>query len=145
LYHSAALQTFQHLKHTDYACLGPYIPKWEEGAVSWHPSVIAHRLRAAHHAYFWLLIWREALTELSAVLSHRSIEAVSKDIDHHTSASQLKMSPAHFKTPFVDDMSCYTDYEPRSMTNVSLRKVAISPVSEHGDKAAKGKCRSGMP
>lgn len=138
-YHSAGLQTFQHMKHRDYACLGPYIPDWEKGAASWHPSTVAHKMRGAHHAYFWLLIWRDALTDLSAMLSHRAIDAVHKDLDHHIAQSHVKMGPAQFKTPFVDDMNCMTDYEPRYMADSSLRsKVIGGKLGEEGvDKAPK--------
>ena len=48
---------------------GPYIRNWMEGAASWHPTVIGHRLRASHHAYFWLLILRDAISELLRAVS----------------------------------------------------------------------------
>ena len=53
--------------------MGPYIPTWMEGAASWHPSVIGHRLRAAHHSYFWLLILSDAIQGLKSSLTHRVI------------------------------------------------------------------------
>ncbi len=93
-----------------------------------------HRLRGAHHAYFWLLIWQDALTELSSLLSHRSIEAVHKDINHHIANSHVKMgAEQQMKTPFVDDMNCYTDYEPHSMSNISLKALVLTPLGVQGD------------
>ncbi len=38
-----------------YIRTGPYIKSWMKGAASWHPSVIGHRLRAAHHSYASIL------------------------------------------------------------------------------------------
>jgi hypothetical protein len=67
-YHGAGIQTFTHNSHEGYACLGPYIKEWQKGAVSWHPSVRAHRLRADHHSYFWLLALRETVVELTQAL-----------------------------------------------------------------------------
>ena len=62
--------------------LAPYIRDWMAGAVSWHPSVVAHNMRGSQHAYFWLLNWAEAITDLKSQLSLRALEAVGKDIDH---------------------------------------------------------------
>lgn len=53
-YHSAGIQTFTHSSFEPYACLGPYIKDFQKGFVSWHPSTTAHKLRAAHHSFFWL-------------------------------------------------------------------------------------------
>jgi hypothetical protein len=127
LYHGAAIQTFQHEKHTDYACLGPYIKNWSEGAASWHPSVIGHRLRASHHAYFWLLIYVDALEEMKKVLAHRSPEAALKDVRHHADTLYHPMpSTAKHQTPFVDNMTCHTDYQPRSIQSASLKSLVLS-------------------
>ncbi len=71
-YHGAAIQTFSHYHHDVYACQGPYIKDWMAGAASWHPSVIAHRMRASHHAYFWLEIWVEAVGVSVLLLGLRS-------------------------------------------------------------------------
>jgi len=84
-YRGAGIQTFTHTSHAPYACQGPYIREWEKGAAAWHPSIIAHRLRAAHHAYFWLQAWREALSELHALASHRPLEDMVKTVTHKLS------------------------------------------------------------
>jgi hypothetical protein len=84
-------------------------------------------LRAAHHAYYWINGLRDAIVELSAALQHRSVDAVSKDIAHHLHAIYaLPLADAqHKSTFFVDDMKCYTDYEPRSVREISLKDLAI--------------------
>lgn len=120
-----------HEKHTDYACLGPYIKTWMEGAASWHPSVIGHRLRASHHAYFWLLVYLDALEELKKVLSHRSADAALKDCQHHLQSlyQPLNPEPKH-KSPFPDNMTCHTDYQPRSIQGESsLKRLVLSGLS----------------
>jgi hypothetical protein len=45
-YAGLGIQGFTHWSHMPYKCLGPYFPAWQKGAVSWHPSVAGHRLRA---------------------------------------------------------------------------------------------------
>lgn len=92
------------------------------GAASWHPSIIAHRLRASHHAYFWLLIWHEALRELVGLVGHKSVDTVLKDVTRHLDALYPVVPEAVHKTGLaVDDMKCYTDYEPRFVQEVSLK------------------------
>lgn len=135
-YHGAGIQTFQHLRHTDYACQGPYIKEWMKGAASWHPSVIGHRLRASHHAYFWLLVWHEALREVAGLAALRSAEAVLKDVTRHLAALYPPLRPAVHKSAVVDDMKCYTDYEPRSVQEVSLRARVLSGLAADGGEAA---------
>jgi hypothetical protein len=134
-YHGAGIQTFQHLKHDVYACLGPYIKDWMKGAASWHPSVIGHRLRASHHAYFWLLIWHDALKEVSSLAIHRSMEAILKDVDHHLSTLYPPMHSAVHKSLMVDDMKCYTDYEPRSVREVSLKDRVVAGLAKEESDA----------
>lgn len=133
-YHGAGIQTFQHVKHTAYACLGPYIKTWMKGAASWHPSVIGHRLRAAHHSYFWLLILRDAISELIQLASHRALDAIAKDVEKHLNhyyPSHMS-APAH-PSPFLDDMQCFTDYEPRSIRNSSLKDLVVQGLADNED------------
>jgi hypothetical protein len=136
-YHGAGIQTFMHTMQEKYACLGPYIPTWNAGAALWHPSVIAHRMRAAHHAYFWLLNMAEALQELRDLLSHRAADAVQRDIDQHLHKLQQRgvpLNPAHHASPFPDGAQCLTDYEPRAVREeASLRgKVVAGLATDDG-------------
>lgn len=68
-YSGMGIQSFTHMSHDNYKCLGPYIAEWRKGAAPWHPSVVAHRLRAAHHAFFWLFGFREALIIIENLLT----------------------------------------------------------------------------
>ena len=131
LYHAAGIQTFQHTKEADYKCKGPYISTWAKGAASWHPSVIAHRLRASHHSYFWLLIWIDAIKDLQSMVSHRNLDAIQKDIDHHLEKlyEQPIKDPQH-KTPFPDSPQCFSDYEPRPVREASLKKVVMRGLAD---------------
>ena len=126
------MQTFQHLTHESYACEGPYIRDWMAGAVSWHPSVVAHNMRGSQHAYFWLLNWAEAITDLKSQLTLRALEAVGKDIDHRAAKFDVPMGPAKHKSPFPDDAKCYTDYEPRPVREASLKSKVIGGLAENG-------------
>ena len=127
-YRSAAIQIFPHVRHEDYACLGPYIKNWMEGAASWHPSIIAHRLRASYHSYWWLQIWADALKDLLAVAqTQRSLEGMLKDTLHHLDNEQKVFEPIQRQVAgILDGMVCHTDYEPRAMHNSSLKDLVIS-------------------
>lgn len=127
-YSGAAVQTFSHTTFHEYACLGPYKKNWSEIGVSrHHPSILGHRVRAAHHAYFWLLILRDALQE---ILKHPSDHTL--DSFHRHSQQQLKSLHKRMPkdpiapTPFGDNATCYTDYEPRVNREDSLKALAIS-------------------
>eukprot|EP00598_Pedospumella_elongata_P005182 CAMPEP_0184974064 /NCGR_PEP_ID=MMETSP1098-20130426/5635_1 /TAXON_ID=89044 /ORGANISM="Spumella elongata, Strain CCAP 955/1" /LENGTH=444 /DNA_ID=CAMNT_0027496585 /DNA_START=51 /DNA_END=1382 /DNA_ORIENTATION=+ len=135
-YHSAGIQAFSHATHEMYACEGPYIKTWMEGAASWHPSVIGHRMRAAHHAYFWLLNWGEAVAELKALLSHRVLIAVEKDVNHRLDKLLTPMGPAKHKSDFPDEAQCYTDYEPRPVREASLKARVVSGLAADDKTAA---------
>lgn len=135
LYHGAALQTFQHLKHQDYACLGPYIKNWMAGAASWHPSIIAHRLRASHHAYFWLVIWLDALKDIEKHLrNHRTPEFILTHVNQNLDRSYKPYGEIKHKSHFADNMTCYTDYQPRAVQEVSLKDRVIHGLGENGDE-----------
>lgn len=114
------------MAHEKYACQGPYIKEWMEGAASWHPSVIGHRMRGAHHAYFWLLNLAEAIADLKGLLSHRVVDAIEKDVDHRLGKLLTPMGPPRHRTDFPDDAKCYTDYEPRPVREASLKAKVIS-------------------
>jgi hypothetical protein len=137
-YPGAGIQKFTHEKHKDYACLGPYIPKWMLGAASWHPSVIAHRLRASHHSYFWLVILKEAIEELSKTLNankERPTDALLKDIELRLSHIYKPMPGPHHYSQWQDGMKCYTDYEPQYSEGNSLKQRVVSGLlSDNADE-----------
>lgn len=136
IYHSAGIQTFQHLLHEKYACQGPYIKTWMDGAASWHPSVIGHKLRGAHHAYFWLLIWKDAIKDIADVVGHRQLDAILKDVDHHLSKLETPVNPPKHRSPFPDDAKCFTDYEPRPVREASLKDTVVSGLLSEDSNAA---------
>lgn len=128
-YREAGIQTFTHVSHEKYACLGPYIKDWEKGAAAWHPSVIGHRLRASHHAYFWLLCWRDAIVDLVNLASHRPLEAIAKDTTRHISALHRPVPTPIHPTPVPDNIDCLSDYEPRADRGASLKAHVLAGLS----------------
>lgn len=126
VYREAGVQTFTHVSHEKYACLGPYIKDWEKGAAAWHPSVVAHRLRAAHHAYFWLVALSEAISDLIQLASHRELDAIVKDAARHINAFHRPLSVPIHPSVFPDNVDCFSDYEPRSFRESSLKSRVIS-------------------
>eukprot|EP01039_Chlorochromonas_danica_P002031 gene2031-2214_t len=130
-YHAAGIQAFSHHGHEAYACQGPYIKKWAEGAASWHPSIIAHRLRASHHAYFWLRILELAVDDLHRLASNRALDAIIKDVNHHLApfhSSSLPLPLNHQNFP--DNTTCYTNYEPRAIREASLKGKVLNGLVE---------------
>jgi hypothetical protein len=117
----------------DYACLGPYIKSWSEGAASWHPSVIGHRLRAAHHSYFWLISLRDAIQELIRSIPVKTLAVAVKEsavhLDRFYAANIVPPVPLH-PAPFLDNTQCFTNYEPRHVRNSSLTALIGSGVTD---------------
>lgn len=113
-----------------------------EGAASWHPSIIGHRLRAAHHAYFWLLILAQAIDDLLSNIAHnRAIDGMMKDLHHHIEHNSKDISTYRTMNPSVlpDNMKCLTDYEPRSIRDVSLKSnVLAGLVADTKDETSPG-------
>lgn len=133
-YEQAGIQEFTHKAHTAYACNGPYIKTWEAGAASWHPSIVAHRMRAAHFSYFWLQSFNDALSKLSTILLTRSVEAAHHDVLNKLNSFYHPLTEADIPSPFQDNTTCYTDYEPREIRESSLKKIVISGLkSESGE------------
>ena len=107
-YRAAGVQAFTHTSHQKYACQGPYIRDWEKGAAAWHPSIIAHRLRAAHHSYFWLVAWRDALVELLGLSTHRPIGDMLKGVQHRLAVVHPPRPPDRLHpSPVADNAKCY--------------------------------------
>jgi len=107
--------------------LGPYIPTWMKGAASWHPSIIGHRLRASHHAYFWLLIWIDAIdTIIDSLSKHHNLDVFLKHISNHLEKlGHVKLETPIHESIFPDNAKCYTDYEPRMVRESSLKSKVI--------------------
>lgn len=122
-YKLAGIQMWQHSHYESYKCRGPYSKNWGCCSASWHPSLLGHELRAAHHSFFWLLIFRDALKELVDIgdISHK-LQSVKKHID-----SEHKYIPAAQLNPsdFSDGMQCYTTFEPLNDEGSSLFKLVI--------------------
>jgi hypothetical protein len=125
-YKAAGLQTFTFMNHEKYACLGPYIKDWEKGAAAWHPSKVAHRLRASQMSYVWLHIWKDAVTEMLSLATHRPIDGIQKDNMRHleTAFGRVRETPLH-ATDLPDNAICYTDYEPRTLYNESSLRLKV--------------------
>jgi hypothetical protein len=98
----------------------------EYGSRCRHPSKLGHALRAAHHSYFWLLIYRDAVKELLAGVDN--IAALSAKIAKHE-ASEKKHLPAApmYPSSYPDNLQCYTSYEPRNDPSLHLNSLIIQP------------------
>jgi len=137
-YASTPIQAFAHSSHEPYACQGPYIKEWMKGAVSWHPSVVGHRMRAAHHAFFWLLNFREALRSLEKLVKEGvSHDAIVKDldtkIDHWMHKHTFPPSPVNANVAHIpDNAQCYTDMVPRAEVSKSISDTVVGGLFKAG-------------
>jgi hypothetical protein len=127
-YKSAGMQFFDHEHYDKYKCHGPYVPEWQCCSASWHPSILGHELRADHHAFFWLLIFRDAIQFLhtSIQAGESTVEALSKKMKKHLKA-EMKYAiaePMH-ETKFLDGIQCYTTFRPHYDEKMSLDKLVL--------------------
>ncbi len=78
--------------------------------------MLGHELRAAHHSYFWLLIFRDALNGL---LAHEDdVTAMASTVKKHVTAKLHHIPPAPLVNEstvvFEDNIQCFTTFEPRA-------------------------------
>lgn len=129
-YKMAGIQVWDHTFYESYKCRGPYVPDWSCCKVaSWHPSILGHELRAAHHSFFWLLILRDAVVDLQDKISKKMIREVMLEVIHKRIDSEHKHLPtkALHKTEYSDDMQCFTTFQPRYDDTYALEKLVIPP------------------
>ena len=125
-YQAAGLQFFDHEHYDKYKCHGPYVPGWQCCSASWHPSILGHQLRADHHAFFWLLIFRDAIQFLQTSLQSSTVEALSKRMKKHLKA-EMKYAiaePIH-ESKFSDSIKCFTTFQPHYDESMSLDKLML--------------------
>ena len=127
IYKAAGVQTFTHDQYENYKCYGPYNADWGCCAASWHPSIKGHELRADHHAYFWLLVFRDALTKLSKIENlEKTLQVVSKHIK--SEHKHIPAQPIH-KSPFNNGLTCYTTFLPIRDESLSLYNLVLPQAS----------------
>ena len=132
VYKMTGVQTFIHEHYEKYKCHGPYDKDWGCCSASWHPSIKGHQLRADHHAYFWLLIFRDALDSLLKIDNFE--EAVKKVTKHiQTEHKHLPAEPLH-KSNFGEGLSCYTSFEPIRDESLNLLNLVRSNKEVDGKK-----------
>lgn len=131
---------------------GPYIPTWMEGAASWHPSVPGHRMRGAHHAYFWLLAFRESIRDVIAAAKTKSVAEMLATVQAALANKKTLPLPKPIHTTnFADNIQCFTDYEPRikrsnSLTSLFLpsesSKLVLGLIGDRGNSPHPGEWHS---
>jgi hypothetical protein len=133
----AGIQVWSHNHYEKYKCRGPYTRDWQCCSASWHPSKKGHMLRAAHHSFFWLAIFRDALQEIQndkdALMQQLSL------IDHHIS-KEGKHTPESpmYQSLYSDDMQCLNTFMPKHDWEADLRKwiLPFFPAFKEGETTA---------
>lgn len=141
----AGVQLWDHTSYASYKCTGPYIAEWHNsGVASWHPSKLGHELRAAHYAYFWLLILQDAVVDLKNNLTGsaaKSIIAVTAGVKKHIELERKHIPPkpvyaGAFYT-YPDSMQCLTTYEPKHDPDADLRRWVVGGLAGQGTAGGK--------
>ena len=128
----AGVQVWDHASYAEYKCTGPYLAEWQnQGVASWHPSLLGHELRAAHYAYFWLLILQDAVAELKKNLTGsaaQSLPALGAQIKKHIEVERKHVpSKPLYPTLYSDNMQCLTTYEPKHDPEANLKARILTP------------------
>ena len=116
-YQIAGIQYWHHGHYKKYACHGPYIREWgfSELKRDWHPSTLGQELRGAHFAYFWLLILKDALSELNLDNNDMITSKLNKIRNHVDFIYETSLIPSKpiVSSNFTDRIQCLTTYIPR--------------------------------
>mmetsp|Transcript_36477 Transcript_36477/g.67952 ORF Transcript_36477/g.67952 Transcript_36477/m.67952 type:complete len:546 (-) Transcript_36477:123-1760(-) len=126
-YKAAGMQFFSHEHYDKYKCHGPYVAEWQCCSASWHPSILGHQIRADHHAFYWLLILRDAIQFIQTSLKNsETLDDLSKKMKKHLKA-EMKYAiaePMH-ESKYSDGLQCYTTFQPHTDESMSLDKLVL--------------------
>lgn len=135
-YPAAGIQTFTHTGHSAYRCQGPYVADWSGDEDSLLPGANGHQLRAAHTAYMWLSIWRDAVLALQSAAKTVGMdslkEGVASDMEvaQHFKEPTGRLPPALFESNITDSITCLTNFEPRDSLASSITDKIVSGIAE---------------
>lgn len=142
-YKTMGVQFWTHSHYDAYKCRGPYIAAWGCCSAVWHPSILGHELVASHFAYFWLLIFKDALLTVrekvkSSARNHFELQRLRDLADKHI-RSELKHLPTKplYPSNFIDGMKCYTTFEPRASDEGSLLSLVVNNQLKADDQSMK--------
>eukprot|EP01035_Chromulina_nebulosa_P024737 gene24737-32217_t len=125
-YKVAGIQLWNHKFYEDYKCRGPYTADWGCCSASWHPSLKGHELSAAHYAYFWLLIYKDALNTLINSPNESTIESLLKEVKRHLDAEAKHLPPsAIYQGHYADSLQCFTTFQPIANQQANLNSLII--------------------
>lgn len=126
-YPSTGMQFFTHSGYEKYKCKGPYIDEWGCCSASWHPSRTGHALRAAHHAYTWLTIWKTALSEMATKMKSSNNKITKQDMERHLKPIQDVIPKRNLYDNMLGDgkIQCFTDFEPHYDMSSNLTNIVI--------------------
>jgi hypothetical protein len=93
---------------------------------------LGHELRAAHHSFFWLLIFKDALRSIQSELK----QGISSEAQFDKAAKRIAKEMAFFpetalyKSQISNEMQCFTNYEPRADPLVgNLSSLVVNQVT----------------
>jgi hypothetical protein len=133
-YKTMGIQFWMHRHYEVYKCRGPYVANWGCCSAPWHPSILGHELVASHFAYFWLLIYKDALLAVHEKIKTSKLDGVNDQALHemrdlvdkriHRESYHLPATPL-YPRKFNDGIRCYTTFEPRSDPEANLLSLIV--------------------
>lgn len=80
------------------------------------PINLGHELRAAHHSFFWLLIYKEAIKSIQSNLKSKvGLEEMLTKVSKHVS-KEASFIPEQvlYNSKVSNEIQCFTNFEPRA-------------------------------
>jgi hypothetical protein len=129
-YQGAGVQVFDHHFYESYKCWGPYIKTWGDGAAPWHPSIMGHKVRAHHYSYAWLTAYRVAIQQILAALKNDGkINSMLTSVNEKLAGMHAAHNVPNIlynRVPIVDNIQCYTEFDPHQDKNRTLNSIILS-------------------
>lgn len=115
------IQIWKHTHFWKYKCRGPYIVDWHCCSRIYHPSILGHEVRAAHHSLIWLRIFYDAIET-----TLKQMQDISGSL-HQDIPSSNTISDSLFVSNVSAGSRCYTTFKPCANETMSLRSLQVYP------------------
>lgn len=124
-YKLAGIQSWVHSHYEVYKCHGPYSVDWGCCSAGWHPSIKGHRVIADHYSLIWLLILRDAISELQS-FKDNMLEEHMKLVHKHTHELHKFVPPTIlYPSNFTHTLECYTSFQTLENQHYDLFNLVI--------------------
>lgn len=124
-YKLAGIQSWVHSHYEVYKCHGPYSVDWGCCSSGWHPSTKGHRVIADHYSFFWLLILRDAISELQSFKDNMISEHMKLVHKHTHELHKFVPTDVLYQSNFTQTLQCYTSFQTIENSHFDLFNLII--------------------